>query len=315
MSRRPFRFPRTFVASAAALALLVAPARARAQACCAATGAVTPARLALHEDALAGLQAKASSVLGSFDAAGRTLSSPPGASELDFEEDLFCAVRFLRRGQAALLVPLVETRRASQGLSEFGGGLGDVNASVRFDFFLAGASRVVPGVAILAGLTFPTGKPPDAAGLGPLATGATGIGAWQGNVGLAVEQVFGPWLVNASAFVAQRLARTAGTGPDAVHERLGAQWTMIAAGAYTFPSGIALALSASYTLEEDATIDGRDTPGSAHRLPALSLSGVLPVGDAWRLQAAVFDDLPISGLGLNQPANAGMLVTVLRSWM
>ena len=46
-------------------------------------------------------------------------------------------------------------------------------------------------VSALAGITFPTGKPPEE-------EGNTGTGAYQFNVGLAIEQTFGPWLVNAT---------------------------------------------------------------------------------------------------------------------
>jgi hypothetical protein len=315
MSRQASRFPERAVAFALVLAGASASSPVRAQACCAGSGAVTPGRLALHEDGLVGLQAKGAGVLGSFDDRGSFQGSPPGASELDFEEDLFGAARVLDRGQVALLVPFIETRRTSQGIEETGGGVGDVNASVRYDFTLAGASRVVPGIAVLAGLTLPTGTPPDAPNLGVLATGATGIGAWQPTLGVAFEQTWGNWLVSASTFAAQRTARTAGSGASAVHERLGTQWTFLAAVAYVFPNDDALAASLSYTLETEATINGADAQGTAHRLPTLTVSGVLPLSDVWRLQGAVFGNPPVAQLGLNQPAGAGLSATVVRSWI
>jgi hypothetical protein len=305
---------------AASVALVVAAcalwsSRANAQACCAGTGVVTPGRLAAWERALVGMQVKAGVNLGSYDSGGHYASSPSGASEQDFEEDLFAAYRVLPRGQVALLVPIVETRRTALGASEIGGGFGDVNLSGRYDFTSAGDSQIVPGIAALAGVTFPTGTPPDAPSLGPLATGATGVGAFQVNAGLAVEQIFGPWLVNATLVLAQRTARTVGSGATSVHERLGAQWTALAAVAYVFKSEAALAMSASYTIEGDATIGGLDTSGTAHRLPTVTLSGVLPIADGWRAQGALYDNLPVSQLGLNQPAGAGLSLTLVRSWM
>jgi len=288
---------------------------AHAQACCAGSGAVTPGRLGLHEEALVGTQLKAGDVLGSYDVAGHYLASPSGASELDLEQDLFAAARFLQRGQAAVLVPLVETRRTSQGVTDFGGGIGDVNVSVRYDFTLAGASRFVPGLAALAGITAPTGVPPDAPNLGPLAAGATGIGAWQGTLGVAVEQTFGPWLVGASAYLAQRTARTVGSGSAAVHERLAPQWTALAAVAYVWPSEISLALSASYQAVGDATIDGAEAAQSGRRQPTVTLGTVFPVTDTLRLQGSLFDNPPISGLGLNQTSAFGALLTGVFSWL
>jgi hypothetical protein len=275
---------------------------------------VTPGRLALHEDALVGIQVKAGIVPGSFDEGGNYVSSPPGAHEVDLEQDFFGAVRVLERGQVSVLVPAVETWRSSLGRSEFGGGLGDINANVRYDFLYAGASRVVPGLAALAGVTFPTGTPADAPGLGPLATGATGIGAYQINLGVAAEQTFGPWLVNATGIVAQRTARTVGSGSGAVHETLGAQWTALASLAYTFESDAAVALSVSEVAEGDASINGTDSPGTGRRLATVSLFGLLPLSDSLRLQGSIFDNPPIPALSEGQTADVGLAITGVWSW-
>jgi hypothetical protein len=315
MPRLHFKSRRHLFVLCGSLACATFSGRARGQACCAGTGAVTPGRLALHEIALVGTQWKAGDVLGSFDAGGHYTPSPSGASELDLEQDAFGAVRVFGRGQVALLAPFVETRRTSQGESDFGGNIGDVNASLRYDFTLAGASTVIPGVAALAGLTIPTGTPPDAPSVGPLAAGATGIGATQINAGAAVEQAFGPWLVTATGIVAQRTARTVGSVPNQVHERLGSQWTWLVAVAYTFPSEVAVAASASYLIEGDATINGVDSAGTGHRLPTLTLSGVVPLSDAWRLQGGISDNVPTASWGLNQPAALGLFVTGVRSWI
>src|SRR5271166_2707058 len=89
---------RSAIAIGIGLLVACAPARAWAQACCAGGSAVTPGRLELHEDALVGMQVKAATVLGSYDASGRYFASPSGDTEGDFEQDLFGAIRVLRRG-------------------------------------------------------------------------------------------------------------------------------------------------------------------------------------------------------------------------
>jgi hypothetical protein len=261
----------------------------------------------VHENALVGLQLKAATSLGSYATDGRFVSPGPGDAEQDFEQDLFAAVRLLPRGQAALLVPLVELRRAtlSDG-AHFGGGVGDVNANARYDFLLAGESRYVPGIAALAGVTLPTGRPPEQAKL-PEAVDATGIGAFQGNVGLALEQTFGPWLVNATGMAAVRTPRFG--------EQLGTQWTLLAAGAYTFSNDLAVALSVSYAFEGDATAsNGTSVAASSKRLTVVTLSGMWPFADSWRLLGGVFLDPPVDGPGSNQPCTGGITVTVVRSW-
>jgi hypothetical protein len=246
-------------------------------------------------------------VLGSYGPDGRYLGNPPGATEFDFEEDLFGAVRVLRRGQVALLVPFIETQRQTQvDGGHVGGGVGDINASVRYDFILGGEYRYVPGIALLAGVTLPTGRAPESA-TAPLAVDATGIGAWQANLALALEQVYGPWLVNATGIVAKRTARFG--------ETLGTQVTLLAAGAYTFDNGAAMAFSASYAFEGDATrYDGTTLPDSSKRLTTLTLSLLWPIGDWWRLTGGIYVEPPISGVGSNQPSASGLTLTVIRSW-
>ena len=83
---------------------------------------------------------KAATIAGSFDDAHSFTPSPSGASELDFEQDLYGAVRVWRRAQLTLLVPIQQTRRHLTGVTEVGGGIGDVNVSARYDFRLAGTA-------------------------------------------------------------------------------------------------------------------------------------------------------------------------------
>jgi hypothetical protein len=302
--------------SALVLALGVLTAgRADAQACCAGAGALTPGRLAMHEDALVGLELHAATQLGTFDDGARYASVAAHSHEYDYEEDLFGAVRVLRRGQVALLVPLVETARTEQGLGELGGGIGDVNLSLRYDFIRAAESRYVPGIAALAGLTAPTGRPPDDQNPSkPLGTDATGIGAWQGNLGVALEQTFGPWLVNATELLAWRAPRTAQNGGVSVGEALAPQFVSLLGAAYTFQNDASVALFGSYTLEGSATLDGTTAPASARRIALVSVSGLYPLSERLRIQSSIFLNPPLDGLGRNQTATTGLTITLVWSF-
>ena len=297
--------------AALGLLLLLTPRRAYAQACCAGTGAVTPGRLAVHEDALVAVQARASHVYASFDSSGHYATPPGGSSEQDFEEDLIGSLRLpvIERAQLAVLVPLVETHRSARGKGEIGGGVGDINLSGRYDFLYAGQRRWVPGIAALAGITFPSGRSPESA-TNALATDSTGVGAYQGNFGLAVEQLFGPWLVTAYGIVAKRASRTA----DGIRSTLGTQWTALASVAYALPHDYAVALSASYSGEGNADVQGVESPGSARRTTTLGLTGVVPFTEHFRLQGGLSGNPPIPQLGKNQPATVGLLVTALYAW-
>jgi hypothetical protein len=297
-------------AIALALATFGATPSARAQACCASSGAVTPARLGLHEDALVGVRVRAGEVIGGYAPDGGFSMQPPHTSELDFEEDVFGAVRVTARSQLSLLIPVLETSKAAPGIRAIGGGVGDVNVGGRYDFVLARESRVVPGIALLAGITVPTGQSPMAA-TAPLAVDATGVGALQGNVGIAVEQKWGPWLVNVTGLVAARAPQSS----QGIHETLGTQLRGIGAVVYTFRNAMAAGLVASYAAEGDATINGADDPESAKRGLTLSGIGVYPVTDALRVQGGVFVMPPISEVGANQPASTGLTLTMLVGFM
>lgn len=290
---------------------LAAPRVAHAQACCAGAAAVTPGRLALHEHALVGVDARVTDGYGSYDPTGTFVTMPTGTSETDLEQDVFGAIRVLPRGQVALLVPIVETRRSVPGQGAFGGGLGDINLGVRYDFIYASESRYVPGIAVLAGVTAPTGTPPESATSG-LATDATGVGAYQANLGVALEKTLGRWLVGATGLVAKRATRTA----DGVSESLAAQWTGLVAVAYTIRGDTSVALSGSVTAEGDARIDGAAAADSHRRLVAFSLGGATSVSDQIRLQAALTFDPPVGAFGENQPvAGVGVTGTVIFAWL
>lgn len=256
-----------------------------------------------------GAQVRAASVFGSWDDTGRYFPSPRGASEQDFEHDIFGSVRFLKHAQAALFVPLIENRRVTNTLTEAGGGVGDVNLSARYDFFEAGQSRYMPGIAALAGVTFPTGVSPESASR-PLATDSTGTGAFQGNMGLALEQSRGRWLFNITCLLAKRATHSV----QGVDSTLGTRITLLAATGYVFDNDAALALVASYAAEGDAKVNGLTATGSSRRTTILSVSGVWPITDRLRLQGSIFLNPPILDLGTNEPTSTGFTFGVVHSW-
>ncbi|MBK7581652.1 MAG: transporter [Myxococcales bacterium] len=283
-----------------ALAMISQAAPARAQACCAGSSAVTPARLGLHDSAAVGVQLRASNVFGSHDASGEYVPAPRGSSEWGFEQNVYAAARVLGRGQLGVLVPFVETHRSTRGRSETGGGLGDVNVSARYDLLLARESRLVPGIGLLTGVTLPTGRAVEKADK-PLATDATGLGAVQVNGGVALEQVFGPWLVGLTGLVAYRAPRRVG----GLRMALAPQYSALGTLAYVFDNGASVALSALYALEADASVDRRRVPDSSRRRMQGSISGAWPVDDQLSALGSVFSNPPVSSLGVNQSAAAG----------
>ncbi|MBK6460451.1 MAG: transporter [Myxococcales bacterium] len=303
MSARPHRGRAAALAGLVCAALATASSAVWAQACCAGTGAVTPARLALHEDAAAGLQLRAATVVGSHSASAEYVPAPPGAGEVDLEQSLYGAVRVLRRGQLGALLPLVQTFRTTPTRSEAGGGLGDINVSARYDFLRARESALVPGIAALAGVTLPTGRSAEAA-TKPFATDATGLGAVQVTGGVALEQSVGSWLFGASALLALRAPREVGAVTP-VTLSLAPQYSALLSAAYAFDSGAAVALSTLFTFEGDASVNGATARESARRWIVASASLAWPVTDQLSVLGSVSLNPPISSLGMNQTTTLG----------
>ena len=248
-------------------------------------------------------------ILGSYDAQAHYVASPSGTSEFDGELDLVGTLRILGDAQVTLLLPFVATWRTVPGLSEFGGGVGDLNLSARYDFVHAGQSTVVPGIAVLLGVTFPTGRAPEQAS-NLLATDATGVGAYQLTGGIALEQSFGRFLVNLTGLAGWRTPRSV----QGVDETLGVQFQGLLGLGYVFDNDASVALSFTYIAELNAMVNGQTVPNSGRALPTVGLSGALPLGEAWRLQGGITYNPPLSGLGRNQTAGLGFVLGILRTW-
>ena len=304
------------IAAGFALALAVAggvaafPRDAAAQVCCVGTGLVTPARLRTFEDRALGIQMRARSVMGAFGGTGSYAASAAGNSELAFQEDLYGALRLGARFQIGVLAPFVQTARQAGGLSGWGGGLGDVAASGRFDAFTAGAHGAWPGVAILAALAVPTGRPLDESD-DPLATSGTGSGSFEGSLGLGVEEIIGSGFVSLTGWVSQRSARAVAGVEQSFAPRLSA----LLAGGYTFGHDVTAGAFASVLRQGDARDAGGPIANSGVALVTGGAALALPFWQSWRLQATLFADLPIHGWGRNQTAGFGGTVAIIRFWI
>ena len=292
-----------------ALLGLALPKYLWAQACCSGSSTLTPGRLAVHEDAAVGLMLRSTWINGSFDQQAHYASAKGNTREWDGEEDLLGTVRVLKHGQVTALVPVNESFRSVPTVSEAGGGIGDINLSGRYDFSPAGRSVWLPGIAALVGLTLPTGRAADQAHRA-LATDATGIGAFQVSLGLALEQTFGNLLLSLNGILTQRASRQVG----GISSTLGLQFAGLLGAGYSFDNGAAVAASLAFTDEGNAQLNRQTYPLTGRRLTILGLSGSIPLGDTWRLQGGAFDDLPVTGLGRNQPAGLGFSFSVIRTW-
>ena len=287
-------------------ALAFAPRPARAQACCVGASGLTPGWLANHERFLVGGQLRLSHTVGAYPVSGPFYAPPPGR-DARLESSLFASGRFLPRGQVSVFMPAVTTRRRVEGRVESATALGDLVIATRYEFIRAGESRI-PGIAMLAGVIAPTGKPSDQ-GTGFLAPDTTGIGAWEANAGVSFEQNFRRVVAHTTALLGLRTSRDV----FGVTTRLGPRALFLAAGGYVFEGEVTLLGTLSHAVEGDATVAGDTASGTGFRTTQAALLAIVPIGDTWRLRASVFADLP--PLGTNRQALGGSTISILRSFM
>ena len=258
------------------------------------------------------MQMRARSVMGGFSGTGSYATSAAGYRDVGFEEDLFGALRFGSHFQVALSAPFVQTARQNGGLSGFGGGLGDLAASARFDAVNAGERGHWPGVAIIAGLSIPTGQAPDEAGADdPLSTSGTGTGSFEGNLGLAVEEIVGSGFVSVAGWLSKRGARAA----DGVEQSFAPRLTALVSGGYTFGHDTTVGAFASLLRQGDAHDASGAIANSGVALVTAGAALALPFWDSWRLQTTGFSDVPIAGWGRNQTVGFGGTLAIIRFWI
>ncbi|HXI55168.1 MAG TPA: hypothetical protein VNO55_03865 [Polyangia bacterium] len=286
------------------------PRPAHGQACCAATALVSPVRLQRLEQLGVGVRLRGRDILGSFAASGQYQSAQPG--DVDLAQDLFAAARVGINGQVAVLLPIVQTRRSIPGLSSWGSGVGDLTVSGRYALLLPGEHAFLPGVALQAGVTIPTGRSVDQAH-DTLATDATGTGTFEGTLGLDVQQVRGPWFVGFDGWLAQMVPRASG----AIQQSFATKLTGVVSGGYVFrnETSAGLFLAGQRQGPSRQTADGKIIDSSALSMTTAGLGVIVPAGEQWRLQGTLSLDILVSGWGRNQLGGAGINVSLCRLWI
>lgn len=313
---RPSRRWTSLSALVAALAFAALAVRARpaaAQACCAGGALVSPVRLAPPEDYAVGLQTRVHSDLGSFLPDGSYVASPT-SSEQDVEQNLAASFRLARRAQVGVVLPYVETHRTAPGVDEWGSGVGDLALNARYDFKLAAEMTYWPGLALLAGVVFPTGKSVGD-GTNPAATDATGTGTFNASLGIDLEKVHGPLYAALNTWVTYSGdSSTPGANGTTITTSYPLQLTALAVAGYVFESEAAAALYLNFLERGETSVDGATSAGSGLRLTTVGATGLLPVAEDWRLSASLYGDVMASSFGRNEQAGVGGTVSLVRAW-
>ncbi len=280
---------------------LLCPSLARAQACCTGGATLMPARLERHEWMLIGSQLNGKHLIGTFAENSRYRKSPPETIQQDLELQLFVTTRLAERVQLGGLVPWLFSHRAAPGVTtEYGGGLGDVELSARWDALFAGELTHVPGVALIGSGRMPTGTAPDAARR-PLGSDATSTGAAQLAGAVVLEEYYGPWLLNFMGNITHHFP----SETQGVTLQRGTQFRALASVGHAWTHRLTTALLASVTWGADAQVDGSSVPGSATRITHMGLASAYSPNNDWRFFASLTLTPPLDGLGKNELAFGG----------
>lgn len=277
--------------------LMLSPAAALAAACCMSASVVGTGRLVVWEDAAAGLTTSWGHDLGRFDAGGRFRAFGRGLLEDELRVEAWGIVRLHERWQLSARVPWVTGVRASGDVTSVGTGIGDVSAAIRWEPLALGEYEWVPGVALLAQVTTPTGRRPEQA-LDPLGASATGRGAWAASLGVTVEATSLPWFVRidgaavfTAPFVRADTKQTQGFGP-------GLQ-VALSGGRELLQEKLVLALIVRLEHEFPLSLDGVVTPNSESTGLTTALSASLKLTPHWMLVGSVSTDA-LGRVGLAQ---------------
>jgi hypothetical protein len=293
-------------AAIAALLVLAWARELRAQPCCTGATTIGTARLASFETALIGFALRLDVKTGDFNS-GAEYSSARNDRHRGLKEDLLLGVRIVKGLQAGASLSFLQTWRSSRDDADFGGGLGDLGLSLRYDILEPGEHDFIPGIAISAGTSIPTGKPIEES-THHLAADATTSGFVQGALALSVSDTFFE-----EQLVVETVAAYTHWFPRRVEElsvARGEQVTISLGASWVIARDLSLGALAAFDFQGGIEVDGVGSPGSSRRSTTLALVAALRV-ESVRLQASLFDTLPIDELGKNEPAMLGIRLAVI----
>lgn len=280
---------------AAAFLLVAAPATARAAACCLSTSAFGTGRLAVWEEAAVGANLAYSTSTGLFDSEGAWKSYRDYA-ERETRLIGFGLFRLAPTLEAGARFPWVFGSREAGGRGEAGNGPGDLALSLRWQAIELGEFAGIPGIALTAGATLPTGRS-MAETRRLLGADVTGLGYTVLSAGLSVERAHDPFFVRLDAAALLPLAYES----DGVRYRRGPGIEVLVGGGADVGRGVVLALTPRIRWDSDGFRDGERLPDSSTLELALGASAAWQFDPHWTLQASFESGIPADGFGRSRP--------------
>ena len=259
-----------------ALLFLLAPGLAHAGACCVGATSGVPTRVGECETWLVGLGVSYEHDMGRWDDSGAAVGS--SLSEDTFVQTLGAGYRWNRQMHVTAQLPVRATRKANATESSWGFGPGDLSASVWFDPWEESSTR--PRPVLQAGVRAPTGRSWDRSS-DPLGSDITGLPDPAVLLGANLERTTGstPYAAGVSATLSLGDTPHLFGVTGSVGRYLGTRWTALGTGSFQVAPS-------TKSFSARTSLGGRVVHGAmlSHRV--------------W---AGAETDLPISGLGRNNP--------------
>jgi hypothetical protein len=275
--------------------IAVAPGRdAWAAACCLSSSAFGVGRLAPFEDFAILANQSFSRYAGHWD--GRATWHSASYSESEFRTQLSGIVALHQRLELSASMPWLVTTKSASGTDESGYGIGDTQVGFRFEPIGSGEISGVPGIALVGGMTMPSGRARSERNH-PLATDITGRGAWVLSASVVLEVARMRWFVLGGAGVTYSFEQDTALAGHTAQLGRGFQATVLS-GVEVVPKWIASML-AHYAYEGAVTSDGASFPGTQKHDAGVGPAVAFQWTPNWTVQAGFDTGIYVNNMGKN----------------
>jgi len=217
-------------------------------------------------------------------------------SESEFRTQISGIVALNQRLELSAGMPWLVTTKAAGGVNESGHGIGDTQVGLRFEPIGSGEIAGVPGIALVGGMTMPSGRARSEVGH-PLATDITGRGAWVLSASVMLEVARMRWFVLGGAGVTYSFEKDAVLAGHTTQLGRGFQATVLS-GVEVVPKWIASML-VRYAYEGMVKYDGASVPRSQTHDAGVGPAVAFQWTPNWTVQGGFDTAIYLNNMGRN----------------
>lgn len=263
-----------------------------AAACCTSATAFGVGRLLMWEQFAVGTRLSVRSDLGFFDGNTNFYSTSKTAGEA--RTDLYGLFPLSKSTSTFFQIPWGTPWEIGAGEKKWASGMGDIQFGIRHQAVAIGEYVELPGVAVMASVTMPTGKSPGSGSM------ATGRGDFALFVGAALEKTFSSiWFTQLNLSGRAPLPQNS-TQHGKYWSGLGLDIGLV--GGVELITDLVASVSGQFTGESSQYIDGSLHENSGRYKCNSAMALAWRFDPHWTLLASASSDIFIAGLGKHYPA-------------